>query len=630
MCGIAGKFVFRRDETVPPALVKGMCDSLYHRGPDEEGYHFDESVGLGHRRLSIIDLQSGQQPLSNEDGTVWTVFNGEIYNYVELREHLIRKGHNLRTSSDTEVIVHLYEEYKEKFVCWLRGMFGLAVWDTRRKQLILARDRLGKKPMYYALLPGRALLFGSEIKAILQDSQISRDIDLIALDSYLSLLYVPSPMTIFKSVRKLPAGHILICTAESMSISQYWDVPCPPPDARSDRELLEELDSILREAVKIRLRSDVPLGAFLSGGVDSTSVVTYMSEALNRPVVTCSVGFDDPAHDELAYARRVAEWRGCEHHEDVVHPNIAELIPKLARLFDEPFADSSAVPTYYVSQMARSHVTVALSGDGGDELFAGYSRHGLQCLEAKLRSALGNIGTRSLARVASWLPPVKGRNTLRKIGLTPDASYAAKHAGWVFDSEYKMRLYDPGLRTLLRDCDPAGNFRKLYDHCEAADPLTKALYVDLKTYLVDDILVKVDRMSMAHALEVRAPLLDQNFVEFVMRLPRSLKLKGRTTKVALKTLLDGRVPQDIVHRKKHGFTMPLGTCLRGPLDSVVRDTLLSPRFRQRGYFDANVVKAMCNAHAGGTRDYSDQIWTLLMFELWHREYVDAREVHAAA
>ena len=630
MCGIAGKFVFRRDETVPPALVKGMCDSLYHRGPDEEGYHFDESVGLGHRRLSIIDLQSGQQPLSNEDGTVWTVFNGEIYNYVELREHLIRKGHNLRTSSDTEVIVHLYEEYKEKFVCWLRGMFGLAVWDTRRKQLILARDRLGKKPMYYALLPGRALLFGSEIKAILQDSQISRDIDLIALDSYLSLLYVPSPMTIFKSVRKLPAGHILICTAESMSISQYWDVPCPPPDARSDRELLEELDSILREAVKIRLRSDVPLGAFLSGGVDSTSVVTYMSEALNRPVVTCSVGFDDPAHDELAYARRVAEWRGCEHHEDVVHPNITELIPKLARLFDEPFADSSAVPMYYVSEMARRHVTVALSGDGGDELFAGYSRHGLQCLETKLRSALGNIGTRSLARVASWLPPVKGRNTLRKIGLTPDASYAAKHAGWVFDSEYKMRLYDPGLRTLLRDCDPAGNFRKLYDHCEAADPLTKALYVDLKTYLVDDILVKVDRMSMAHALEVRAPLLDQNFVEFVMRLPRSLKLKGRTTKVALKTLLDGRVPQDIVHRKKHGFTMPLGTCLRGPLDSVVRDTLLSPRFRQRGYFDANVVKAMCNAHAGGTRDYSDQIWTLLMFELWHREYVDAREVHAAA
>src|SRR5881296_173977 len=630
MCGIAGKFVFRRDETVPPALVKGMCDSLYHRGPDEEGYHFDESVGLGHRRLSIIDLQSGQQPLSNEDGTVWTVFNGEIYNYVELRAELIRKGHNLRTSSDTEVIVHLYEEYKENFVCRLRGMFSLAVWDARRKKLILARDRLGKKPMYYALLHGRALLFGSEIKAILQDSQISRDIDLIALDSYLSLLYVPSPMTIFKSVRKLPAGHILICTAESMSISQYWDVPCPPPDARSDRELLEELDSILREAVKIRLRSDVPLGAFLSGGVDSTSVVTYMSEALNRPVVTCSVGFNDPAHDELTYARRVAERRGCEHHEDVVHPNITELIPKLARLFDEPFADSSAVPMYYVSEMARRHVTVALSGDGGDELFAGYSRHGLQCLETKLRSALGNIGTRSLARVASWLPPVKGRNTLRKIGLTPDASYAAKHAGWVFDSKYKMRLYDPGLRTLLRDCDPAGNFRKLYDHCEAADPLTKALYVDLKTYLVDDILVKVDRMSMAHALEVRAPLLDQKFVEFVMRLPRSLKLNGRTTKVALKMLLDGRVPRDIVHRRKHGFTMPVAQSLRGPLQGIVRDTLLGPRFRQRGYFDADLVKRMCEAHANGTRDHSDQIWTLLMFELWHREYVYAREVHAAA
>ena len=615
---------------VHDGLVWAMTRTLRHRGPDDEGVCVLGCAGLGHTRLSILDLShAGHQPMKTEDGAVTIVYNGEVYNFVELRRRLEAVGVRFRSRSDTEVVLQAFVHWGPDSFAMLNGMFAIAVWDDSSHTLHLARDRFGIKPLYYFSSPA-GLVFGSEIKAILQDSQISRDVDLIALDSYLSLLYVPSPMTIFKSVRKLPAGHILICTTESMSLSQYWDVPCPPPDARSDRELLEELDSILREAVKIRLRSDVPLGAFLSGGVDSTSVVTYMSEALNRPVVTCSVGFNDPAHDELTYARRVAERRGCEHHEDVVHPNIAELIPKLARLFDEPFADSSAVPTYYVSEMARRHVTVALSGDGGDELFAGYSRHGLQCLETKLRSALGNIGTRSLARVASWLPPVKGRNTLRKLGLTPDASYAAKHAAYVFDSEHKMRLYDPGLRTLLRDCDPAGNFRKLYDHCEAADPLTKALYVDLKTYLVDDILVKVDRMSMAHALEVRAPLLDQNFVEFVMRLPRSLKLKGRTTKVALKTLLDGRVPQDIVHRKKHGFTMPLGTCLRGPLDSVVRDTLLSPRFRQRGYFDANAVKAMCDAHAGETRDYSDQIWTLLMFELWHREYVDDREVHAAA
>ena len=630
MCGIAGKFVFGKHETVPPALLKRMCDALHHRGPDEEGFHFEESVGLGHRRLSIIDLAAGQQPLCNEDGTVWIVFNGEIYNYVELREDLIKKGHTLRTSSDTEVIVHLYEEYQEDFVRWLRGMFGLAIWDRRQKKLVLARDRMGKKPLYYAVLPGRGLLFGSEIKAILQDSQVSREIDLVALDAYLSLLYVPSPMTIFKGIQKLPAGHIAVCTAESISVREYWDVPCLPPYARSESELLEELDSILRESVKIRLRSDVPLGAFLSGGVDSTSVVTYMSDALDRPVVTCSVGFNDPAHDELVYAKEVAGQRRCEHHEDVVQPNIAELVPKLARLFDEPFADSSAVPTYYVSEMARRHVTVALSGDGGDELFAGYSRHGLQCLEARLRGMLGSVGTHALAKVASWLPAMKGRNTLRKLGMTPDASYALKHAGYVFSHDRKMQMNDASLRSSLRDCDPAATFRKLYDRCEATDPLTKALYVDLKTYLVDDILVKVDRMSMAHALEVRAPLLDQNFVEFVMRLPRSLKLNGRTTKVALKMLLNGRVPEKIVNRKKHGFTMPLGATLRGPLDGMVRDTLLSPRFRQRGYFDPDVVKGMCEEHASGTHDHADRIWTLLMFELWHREYLDVHDVHAAA
>jgi asparagine synthase (glutamine-hydrolysing) len=355
-----------------------------------------------------------------------------------------------------------------------------------------------------------------------------------------------------------------------------------------------------------------------------------MSESLERPVVTCSVGFNDPDHDELVYAKQVAEQRQCDHHEDIVQPNITELVPKLARLFDEPFADSSAVPTYYVSEMARRHVTVALSGDGGDELFAGYSRHGLQCLEARLRGALGGAGTRALAKVAAWLPEVKGRNTLRKLGMTPEASYALKHAGYVFPPDRKMAMYDAELRSQLRDCDPAATFRKLYDQCEATDPLTKALYVDLKTYLVDDILVKVDRMSMAHALEVRAPLLDQNFVEFVMRLPRSLKLDGRTTKVALKKLLNGRVPEKIVNRKKHGFTMPLGATLRGPLAGMVQDTLMSSRFRQRGYFDAGVVKAMCESHAAGAHDYGDQLWTLMMFELWHREYLDVRDVHAAA
>ena len=621
MCGIAGKFVFQQGQRVSVSLLKQMCDTLVHRGPDDEGYYLDGPIGLGHRRLSIIDLEAGRQPISNEDENVWVVFNGEIYNYLELRNDLISRNHTFRTQTDTEVLVHLYEERGEDFVSALRGMFAFALWDKRRQTLVLARDRVGKKPLFYSVQPGHGVIFGSEIKAILKDPDVKRHVNLEALDAMLSLLYVPSPLSIFEEIYRLPAGHILVVTSDKVTLKQYWDLTFHPQEGRSDRDYEDEFENILSEAVKIRLRSDVPLGAFLSGGVDSTSVVAAMAMHSERPIVTCSVGFDDLEHNELAHARAVAEHLRCDHHEYLISPAIRDLVPSLVRYFDEPFSDSSAIPSYYVSKIARQHVTVALSGDGGDEVFAGYSRHYLEGLEHRLRRILGAFGP-GLATIADYAPRIKGRQTLRRLGMTPDAACAHKHCGFLFESELKNRLYSQDLRRECRDFDPAERFRSYYNQCTAADPLNKALYVDIKTYLCDDILVKVDRMSMAHALEVRAPLLDHKLLEFAARLPASLKLRGRTSKVLLKRFLKGRVPADVITRRKHGFTMPLARWLRRELREVVEDTLLSPRAVQRGFFSPPFVRRLWMQHLSAEADYAHELWILTMFELWHREYLD--------
>ena len=454
MCGIAGKFVFEQGERVPRDLLQRMCDSIAHRGPDDEGFYLNGPIGLGHRRLSILDLDAGRQPIANEDRTVWVVFNGEIYNYLELRDDLIRRGHRFRTATDTEVIVHLYEERGVDFVSALRGMFAIALWDERARTLLLLRDRVGKKPLFYTVIPGRGLIFGSEIKAILQDADVKRELNLEALDSYLSLLYVPAPLTMFRGIHKLPAGHVLICTPDKVTVKEYWDLSFRREPTRSARECQDQLEEILSEAVRIRLRSDVPLGAFLSGGVDSSSVVTLMAAELDRPVVTCSVGFHERAYNELPHARAVAERLRCEHHEHTIEPDVRELVPRIVRFFDEPFADSSAIPTYYVSQIARRHVTVALSGDGGDEVFAGYSRHYLERLEDRLRRVLGRSGTELLSRAAAHLPPVKGRNMLQRLGMPPDAAYASKHGGFLFDGMLKAQLYSDGVRVLRTPLNP--------------------------------------------------------------------------------------------------------------------------------------------------------------------------------
>src|SRR5215207_2573170 len=478
MCGIAGRFNYDALRPVERATLEAMTDAVAHRGPDASGYHLAPGIGLGHRRLSIIDLSTGDQPLGNENGTVWTVFNGEIYNFAEVRAELIAHGHRFKTGSDTEIIVHGYEQWGERCVEKFRGMFAFAVWDATARRLLLARDRLGVKPLYYAEIPGRGIVFGSELKSLLEDPDVPRDWRPDAIDAYLTLLYIPAPATIYRGVHKLEPGHVLIAEQGTIRTARYWDLEFTGDgDPRREAEYLEELDALLRESVALRQIADVPLGAFLSGGIDSSAVAAYMVETSPRPPVTISVGFDDAAYDELAHARTVAEHLGCEFHPRTVTPDIAALLPRLAWHFDEPFADSSAVPTYYVSKAARELVTVALSGDGGDELWAGYARHRVEQWEQHARGALGRAAT--VAGVLGRALPlsVKGARSLRHLGADPAHAYAAKHAYGMFETDAKTRLYSGDFGASVRHADPFAAFRDAYRRCRSTDPLDRGLYV---------------------------------------------------------------------------------------------------------------------------------------------------------
>jgi asparagine synthase (glutamine-hydrolysing) len=621
MCGIAGKYNFD-GAPVDSGLLHRMATTMTHRGPDDEGVYLNGSFGMTMRRLSIIDLGSGHQPLANEDGSVWITFNGEIYNYVELRQQLVARGHRFGTATDTEVIVHLYEELGEKCVDPLRGMFAFAVWDEKARTLLLARDRLGKKPLYYALVPGRTLVFASELKAILQDPTVDRTLDPEALDQYVSFQFIPAPASIFKQVRKLPAGHFLVCGPQGMATKEYWDVPVHRGEATAN-QVPSRFEELLADAVKVRLRSDVPLGAFLSGGLDSSAVVATMAGLLRDPVVTVSIGFEDEGYSELPYAGLVARRVGSAHHERLVKAPAPELIERVVWHLDEPFADSSAIPTYFVSQAAREHVTVALSGDGGDELLAGYSRHRVERIERALRGTVGGFACRALARAARRLPRgTRGRNPLLRLGLPAEEACARKFYFTTGMPELKERLYSPGLRAETAEFDALAPFRRAYRNAAAMDPLSRILYIDLKTYLVDDILVKVDRMSMAHSLEVRVPLLDHKLVEFVATLPPEWKLKGSTTKVLLRRVLDERVPRQAFDRPKHGFVSPIGRWLRGRLAGYVEETVCSRRAMERGYFDAHAVRQLWADHRDGRANVEHELWMLLALEVWHRTFVD--------
>ncbi len=600
-----------------------MTTTLRHRGPDAAGYFRNGAIGLGHRRLSIIDLTTGDQPVGNEDGSIQVVFNGEIYNFAEVRAELAACGHRFRTGSDTEVIVHGYEQWGDRCVERFRGMFAFALWDGHARRLLLARDRVGVKPLYYAEIPGVGIAFGSEIKSLLEDPDVPRQWQAEAIDSYLSLLYIPAPQTIYTAIQKLPPAHILVAENGRTRITRYWNLEFTGEgDPAREDSYLEELDALLTEAVRLRLVSDVPLGAFLSGGIDSSTVVAYMRETSATRPVTISVGFDHDAYDEAAHAETVARHLDCEFHALTADPRVEELLPKLAWHFDEPFADSSAVPTYYVSKAARELVTVALSGDGGDEFWAGYPNHRVDYWEQRARRTLGPA-QRLAGLFARALPlSIKGVRSLRRLALDPDQAYALKHAYGMFEPDVKPHLYTPDFASAVGGADALARLRGFYGECRSGDPLDRSMYVDAQTYMIDDVLTKVDRMSMAVSLEAREPLLDHKLLEFAARVPSPLKFRNGQSKYLLRRVLQRRIPASILERRKQGFAAPIAEWLRGPLASMTGSLLLDRRFKERGLFNQREVSRMWDEHRTGRRDHCHRLWQLLMLELWFRQFVD--------
>jgi asparagine synthase (glutamine-hydrolysing) len=626
MCGITGIFDLRGQRDIDRALLSRMNETQHHRGPDECGLHVEPGVALGHRRLSIIDLSTGQQPLANEDGSVVVVFNGEIYNFQSLIPELTALGHVFRTRSDTEVIVHAWEAWGASCVERFRGMFAFALWDRGRQTLFLARDRLGVKPLHYAVLPEGFLVFGSELKALLAHPDMQRDIDARAVEDYFALGYVPDPRTIFESARKLPPAHTLtlqrgVPLAEPRT---YWEPRLTLDRRISLQDALAELVPRLDESVRLRLISEVPLGAFLSGGVDSGAVVASMAAASGEPVDTCSIAFDEAEFDESRYAQRIADRYGTRHHVDRAVVDDFGLVDELARLYDEPFADSSAIPTYRVCQLARRHVTVALSGDGGDESFGGYRRYRVHLAEERMRALLP-LGLRRpifglLGRIyprASRAPRfLRARATFRS--LARDSYEAYFDTVSIFRGEMRHALFTQSFRSELSGYDAIEVFRRHAARAQTEDPLALIQYLDLKTYLVGDINTKVDRASMAHSLEVREPLMDHPLVEWLASLPSSLKIRGGEGKWLLKKAMEPRLPHDVLYRPKMGFAVPLARWLRGPLRERVRGAVLGDLLADTGMFDRRYLCELVDRHQSGRNDHSAALWALLMFEAFLR------------
>jgi asparagine synthase (glutamine-hydrolysing) len=609
-----------------------MSGFVAHRGPDGEGYYVEKEVGLGHRRLAIIDLSPlGRQPMTRDSTGAVIAYNGEIYNFREIRAELESCGDRFRSRSDTEVILAAYERWGIDFLAKLRGMFALAIWDPRNRSLVLARDRLGKKPLYY-LLDANGIAFASESKAFLADPDFRAVPDPVALSHYLTYQYVPSPFSAFSGVRKVPPAHYLLVRADGSVVEErYWKLSYVPKRRVSEADACEELLSKLREAVKLRLISDVPIGAFLSGGLDSSAVVALMAEESASPVKTFSIGFAEKDFDELHFARLVAQRYGTDHHEFVVRPDAKEIFPKLIWHYGEPFADSSAIPTYYLAQLTRQYVTVALNGDGGDENFAGYDRYVANALsrqyewlprEARVMLAQASRmipesgGSRSLIR--------RGKRFLRAIGDPPERRYTR----WVshFDADLKAELCTEEFRKQAEHADSEALLLEQFQESDAPDFVDETLDVDVNTYLPDDLLVKVDVATMAHGLEARSPLLDHVFMEFCASLPSDFKLRGRTTKYIFKRAVRDLLPTEIPDRRKMGFGVPLVHWLRTDLRDFAVDLLLSERASARGYFNMKVVERLLSEHASGRRNWHYQLWNLLVLEMWHRVFIDESAV----
>jgi asparagine synthase (glutamine-hydrolysing) len=623
MCGIAGIANTEPGARPDAETIRLMCNTLIHRGPDDEGLYVRGEVGLGIRRLSIVDIACGHQPIHNEDETVWVVFNGEIYNFPELRRELQSRGHSLYTQSDTEVIVHLYEELGSDCVHKLRGMFAIALWDERRRTLLLARDRLGKKPLHYALYKGN-LYFGSEIKSLLAVAPQLAEINSRALLEYLNFGYIPDPNTAFTGIYKLPPGHLLEFEKGKIRVRQYWDLP--PYDTyfpKTEEDCLEELERRLFEATRIRLISEVPLGAFLSGGVDSSTVVAMMARASSRPVKTFSIGFTKDDFNEAHYARVVASKFGTDHHDIILEPDVIQTVGHLTASLEEPFGDSSMLPTYYVAQMARQHVTVALSGDGGDEIFGGYDRYRIH-VDRRIFENIPDWARRLYRNQVFPRLPVglKARKFSYNVSLPWGERYI-DGLSFLPSCERDMTLLSPGFRDVLgSDVEAGGALRRHFDDGPAKDPVSQLLYVDTKTYLAGDILTKVDRMSMLNSLEVRAPILDHELVEWAAGLSSAWKLRGRQQKYILLKLAERiGVPREALYRRKQGFALPLKHWMRHELKDILM-VLIEPRTLQRGYFEPAAMHKLMNDHWNTRRDLSDSLWRLLMFELWHRNFLE--------
>lgn len=620
MCGIAG-LIGGPGEQVSGAEVRRMCSTIVHRGPDDEGVYARGPAGLGMRRLSIIDLSGGRQPIHNEDQSVWVVFNGEIYNFPELRKELEQRGHKFYTHSDTEVIVHLYEDFGADCVKKLRGMFAIALFDEKRQLLLLARDRLGKKPLYYAEKNGR-LYFGSEIKTILAVApSLTADINRRALLQFFSLQYIPDPNSAFRDIHKLPPGYLLEYKDGKVKTQQYWDVPAYGTNRiESEQECLDELERQMAEAVRIRLISDVPLGALLSGGVDSSVVVALMSRASSKPVKTFSIGFANQDFNEAPFARAVAEKFGAEHHELVVEPNVSDTLSHLTGMMEEPFGDSSMIPTYHVSRIARQHVTVALSGDGGDELFAGYDRYPVHLDRMQYERVPSWMGSAFRAFVYPMLgPSFKGRRFLFNASLHGGDRYLDTVGFLTTDRE--RNLFSRDFLATANGIDVLAEVRSFYAKAQGPDRISRLLYLDTKSYLTGDVLTKVDRMSMATSLEVRCPILDHVLIEWVTGLPAKWKYRDGIRKYLLRKLAQ-RLGVPGLDRPKQGFAMPLTHWWKSDLRDTLLPILTEPKTLQRGYLNPTAVKQLVEEHLTGRRDYGQELWLLLVFELWHRNFLE--------
>jgi asparagine synthase (glutamine-hydrolysing) len=626
MCGIAGKVDFAG--SVDEELLRRMCAVQEHRGPDSRGLHISEGVGLGVQRLAIIDVAGGDQPIANEDGTVVVVMNGEIYNYLELRRDLERRGHSFSTRSDTEVLVHLYEDLGEELVGRLRGMFAFAIWDAPKRRLLCARDRVGKKPLFWARR-GSTVWFASEVRALLEDPELPREPDLEAISAYLTVAYVPHPMSAFRGVRKLPPASTLAVTESGERIRTYWSLDYARKlEGVSEAEVAERLWGEIREATRIRLMSEVPLGAFLSGGIDSSAVVAAMAEQTAEPVKTFSIGFPDAAFDELRYARLVAEQFGTDHHEYVVEPRAVEIAPNLARHYGEPFADASAIPSFYLAELTSRHVTVALNGDGGDESFAGYNRYRSNALAAHL-----NWLPRALRRAAPAIVRPLGegphgnswRTRIARLARSLAMTQAERYAMWMsaYDEIRRRSLATPEFLAETQGSRVEDLLIDAWAACGSDSTVDRMLATDVQNYLPGDLLVKMDIATMAHSVEARSPLLDHHVMELAASIPADLKLRGLGGKRILKAALRGRLPDEVLDRPKMGFGVPLARWFREDLRSLPEDVLLDPVATRRGYFRSGAIETMIAEHRDGRFDHSFRLWILLQLELWHREVLEA-------